>query len=1162
MRQQVRTGTYSGADSPAPQILAPNMHEDFGGGVRSRDRHHGDPFPLPSFTSNSMGEGDNDTSFSLRKRLMNEAVKSVNGLASASLNARKALRHDHSPSPELKPTEVQRVMLEDMMRRIDRFVADPPLLSEDEALKDLLGATHLYEQEASHLVPFDVNRIKIFSRRLKPMDALGLCPPHVKCLLQYHEQMIEKTAEEISRDSVEEPQITPYWDPGLRNDKQARVRLYQALNESGLLCFRRKRKSVISFFTVKKKDGWQRLILDCRATNMCHRKPPSTRLSTPSCFSGIDMADETLNNCGYGGVLGQTDFQAAGNEGDVGDCFYNFAIPSLASWFATKDDFLVEELIELGLLPDSIYDDEMGRYEKPLPGERLIPCFQGVPMGWSWALHIANEIVSYQVRLACEKGDLCELRDKHPPPSLQQGRVLAGTYVDNVQVLGGNSADVDKHMQWIVEWFGKLGIPFTTAGQSALPEFETLGIVFDMKQRCIRHRNKRAWRLYLATKALLRRGRVHGETMRIWLGHVVNHFQLMRPAMSCLHASYRFVQHALSNRAMMWPSVRFELRLVAGLVFLGQLDWASPYHTEVYLGDSSTYGYSLMSTMATSSEVREAMRYEERWRFIEAETDNKESDLEGNSHPVVGYTPGASLGTQTRFGQLLQHQQQQEFHMVRRYKRVKTSALKDDQKRMLVEIPSACKPLSKQWFRQERYRLIVARRWKYQSEHINLKEGRVSLMGLRRHARSKNSLGTRLLTISDNMSSLLAFSKGRSKSFALNQLVRRSAAYSVGLRIQWSLRHVKSEDNASDESSRWHDPMVMQAWLQERAQQPSAPRQKRYSSQVPCGDEQPMKVNGCDQPGADRGEVKHVGKIRSLVSYLPLFFLELFAGSGRLTSSVSGMGMNVLDPFEIFNGWEFDVCRPQTQALLLELVRKGLVWYIHAGIPCTVWSRARHNISNHDKARAKEKVAIELTMFCVALFRAQSRIGWYWSMENPAFSRIFEFRPILELHALPHVQRVVFHMCQYGQPFKKPTAILTNLVSLMALARKCQGGHKHVQLVGREQYKTDDGTVKWRNKTAAAGEYPLSWTRAWANILEKEAPDAAWVPDVSKFRESFHQRLQKIAGGCGQRREGPQNFSDLQPSDFPLKRANKYPFPVVFGQHTSKEAAWLRQQGA
>ena len=436
---------------------------------------------------------------------------------------------------------------------------------------------------------------------------------------------------------------------------------------------------------------------------------------------------------------------------------------------------------------------------------------------------------------------------------------------------------------------------------------------------------------------------------------------------------------------------------------------------------------------------------------------------------------------------------------------VKTSTLKDDKKRVMVEIPSACKPLPKQWFRQDRYRLIVARRWKYRSEHINLKEGRVSLMGLRRHARSKNSLGTRLLTISDNMSSLLAFSKGRSKSFALNQLVRRAAAYSVGLRIQWCLRHVKSEDNASDESSRWHDPAVMQAWLQRRAQSTTPPKQKRYAAEVPLGGGQPMKVDEKDQPGADNDEVKRVGRIRSLVSYLPLFFWSCLLDQGDWLAVWVDWAWMCWIPFEIFDGWEFDLCRPQTQALLIELIRMGLVWYIHAGVPCTVWSRARHNISNHVKARAKEKVAIELTMFCVALFRAQSRVGWYWSMENPASSRIFEFRPIVELSCSSSCSACSFHMCQYGQPFKKPTAILTNLSSLLALARKCQGGHKHVQLVGREQYKTNDGRVSWRNKTAAAGEYPPSLTRVWANILEKEAPDAARFPDVSKIPRVFSQ---------------------------------------------------------
>lgn len=179
-------------------------------------------------------------------------------------------------------------------------------------------------------------------------------------------------------------------------------------------------------------------------------------------------------------------------------------------------------------------------------------------------------------------------------------------------------------------------------------------------------------------------------------------------------------------------------------------------------------------------------------------------------------------------------------------------------------------------------------------------------------------------------------------------------------------------------------------------------------------------------------------------------------------------------------GWEFDLCRPGTQALVLELVKAGLIWYIHAGLPCTVSSRARRNISNHERARAREQVAVELTMFCVALFRAQSRMGWYWSLENPASSTLFIFQPIVDLFGLSNVGFLKWDMCRYSQPFKKSTGLLTNLPILNKLARVCQGGHQHIQLVGREKFLNQEGKWPWRNKTSAAGEYPHTLCKTWA----------------------------------------------------------------------------------
>lgn len=47
-------------------------------------------------------------------------------------------------------------------------------------------------------------------------------------------------------------------------------------------------------------------------------------------------------------------------------------------------------------------------------------------------------------------------------------------------------------MGWIVTWFERLGTPFTTSGTEALPEFETLGMVYATKSLVEKRKNQ--WR--------------------------------------------------------------------------------------------------------------------------------------------------------------------------------------------------------------------------------------------------------------------------------------------------------------------------------------------------------------------------------------------------------------------------------------------------------------------------------------------------------------------------------------------------------------------------------------------------------------------------------------------------------------------------------------------
>ncbi len=114
-----------------------------------------------------------------------------------------------------------------------------------------------------------------------------------------------------------------------------------------------------------------------------------------------------------------------------------------------------------------------------------------------------------------------------------------------------------------------------------------------------------------------------------------------------------------------------------------------------------------------------------------------------HTNDVKGYTPGAGVGANTRFGRQLMDQAT-ERHFIPKRIRVQKTPHKRHSDRRFVEVPSLCKPLDRSWFEPSRYKLLVARSWKFKTEHINLKEARVSLMGLRRHRPRDTCIGTRL----------------------------------------------------------------------------------------------------------------------------------------------------------------------------------------------------------------------------------------------------------------------------------------------------------------------------------------------------------------------------------------------------------------------------------
>ena len=472
-------------------------------------RRHGDPFPLPR-----VGKPRQATELIQR---LDDACGALNSLASTDF-----YKTDNN---RLSLTRVQLQMMDSLFDRVSSYGPKPSGLDEEASLRDLRCGANLYTQEAVNIADFDAEEMKILNRQLTPTSASELAPPEVRVYLDNFSTMVERTDEEREALRTTGSLVEPHWDPRLRHDRGSRDILYQKLFKCGLLTYRRRQKARVGMFAVKKKGdkrgNSQRLIVDCRQANSLMRRPPTTRLSTPAGLASLDFSQQSLADNGYSmdDVL-QQDMQAGIETGDVGDCFYNFIVPRACSWFSTGDIVTRQEMRTLGIEEDHIFNEETGEMEPLSEDDQVYICFGGMPMGWSWALWMANEIICHQSLLAVGGSEANLVRDKKPAPHIKPTQPPLGVYVDNIHAFGGLEGEGGATMRKISQHFESLGIPFEVDNVDGCTTLDTLGLTFSVKGGVrVKARSDRAWRLWGATRALLRRRRISGEVLRVWLGH-------------------------------------------------------------------------------------------------------------------------------------------------------------------------------------------------------------------------------------------------------------------------------------------------------------------------------------------------------------------------------------------------------------------------------------------------------------------------------------------------------------------------------------------------------------------------------------------------------------------------------------------------------------------
>ena len=149
--------------------------------------------------------------------------------------------------------------------------------------------------------------------------------------------------------------IKTYMDEKLRASPEAYAAFIKELFVRGMIEFVTEAASIMTPFFVKKKNGKQRLVLDCRSSNLLFHKPPDVALAAGYSFAQLELEP------------GAELFIA---QSDVKDYFYSIGLPAgLRKFFC------------LPAVEYSYLDVEVPGFEN-YEG-KIFPRMKVVPMGWS-----------------------------------------------------------------------------------------------------------------------------------------------------------------------------------------------------------------------------------------------------------------------------------------------------------------------------------------------------------------------------------------------------------------------------------------------------------------------------------------------------------------------------------------------------------------------------------------------------------------------------------------------------------------------------------------------------------------------------------------------------------------------------------------------------------
>ena len=402
---------------------------------------------------------------------------------------------------------------------------------------------------AGAVVPYEVGAVSLPKDQQELVSLSSLLPPlEQERLANFNSEMMLGD-EEIAAVLEKGLEGDMYVDPRLAEDKKVYHSFIGELVQSNLVGFTTRPRSQVGLFFVSKKSGKLRMIIDARRTNKLFRKPPSTQLGSTDAWCRAEVAEQ-----------GELFFA----QEDVKDFFYRLRIPqALGEYFCLPlvDPILLKE--QIGYIPHEM-QNIIDQSTAP-----IYPYLRVLPMGFSWAFHLAHESHSHLARQTLPSAGI--LVDRKTAPVLGGGGPGTGMliYADNNNHFGQCASQVAEDQRDMIHALHMRGLAtHEIAEPSTLAE--SLGVRLNGSAGVISSTAVRDWRLHRALGAIINGGfRITGEELRVVIGHMTMRAMLNRQLMGILRHCYVFVQKSFLQDSRFGNQWHRNFAFLEGSWFLG-----------------------------------------------------------------------------------------------------------------------------------------------------------------------------------------------------------------------------------------------------------------------------------------------------------------------------------------------------------------------------------------------------------------------------------------------------------------------------------------------------------------------------------------------------------------------------------------------------------------